>query len=92
MVFLIAKLRICPVPAGGAPPFLSPPPCRVSVKIALVGPVLLNNTRRATLLFTIIIELLYNYRINKIKYACVRACVHAWRGVLIYALQFLVKG
>jgi len=78
MVFLVAKLRICPVPAGGAPPFLSPPPCRVSVRIALVGPVLLNNTRRATLLFTIIIELLYNYRINKIT--CMRACV-AWRGV-----------
>jgi hypothetical protein len=54
MVFLIAKLRICPVPAGGAPPFLSPPPCDVSVPMAFVGPVLLNKTRRATLLFTII--------------------------------------
>jgi len=54
MVFLIAKLRICPVPDGIAPPFLSPPPFRVSVWIALVEPVLLNITRRATLLFTII--------------------------------------
>lgn len=56
IVFLIAKLRICPVPAGMAPPFLSPPPCWVSVWIALVEPVLLNNTRRATLLFTIIVS------------------------------------
>jgi hypothetical protein len=31
IVLLIAKLRICPVPAGIAPPFLSPPPCCVSV-------------------------------------------------------------
>ena len=54
MVLLIAKLRIWPVPEAGAPPFLSPPPCDVSVPMAFVGPVLLNNTRRAILLFTII--------------------------------------
>jgi len=82
IVFLIAKLRICPVPAGTAPPFLSPPPCWVSVWIALVGPVLLNNTRRATLLFTIIVLYVYNYGIYKILA----------RLRLLYALQFLVKG
>jgi hypothetical protein len=78
IVFLIAKLRICPVPAGTAPPFLSPPPCWVSVWIALVGPVLLNNTRRATLLFTIIVLYIIMVYINNITILhtwCRRVCL-----------------
>jgi hypothetical protein len=94
IVFLIAKLRICPVPDGTAPPFLSPPPCCVSVPIAFVGPVLLNKTRRATLLFTIITVMLYNYRINKlnpIEMKCLRLAVLGERLATDTTSQLAVK-
>jgi hypothetical protein len=53
IVLRIEKLRICPVPEGIDPPFLSPPPLRVSVPMPFVELAPPNKTRLATLEFAI---------------------------------------
>lgn len=59
MVERIAKLRICPVPEGKAPPFLTPPPSPPLANKPAVGFDPPNNTRLATLELAIMFVVCY---------------------------------